>query len=345
VANESAGVRIERGTAVAGLLTGRPVDGVPRVVGVRTETGTDLAADLVVDTTGRRSPLPSWLEAIGAPAPMEEREDSGFVYYGRHFRSTDGTLPPSFGPNLQHYESISFLTLPADNGTWGVGIVTSAADTDLRVLRHVDRWEAVIGAYPLLAHWAQGEPLDDGVAVMAKIEDRRREFSLDGQPLATGVVAVGDSWACTNPSVGRGASLAALHALGLRDHLRTTPTDDPLAFARGWIDVTEATVAPFYRETLNFDRHRLAEIDAEIRGEPYEPGDPTWEATKALGVGSSKDPDLLRGALAIGLVLRTAADVFADPAFGAKVDANGGNWRDERAPGPARSELLAITGA
>ena len=131
VADASAGVRIERGTAVAGLLTGRPVDGVPRVVGVRTETGTDLAADLVVDTTGRRSPLPSWLEAIGAPAPMEEREDSGFVYYGRHFRSTDGTLPPSFGPNLQHYESISFLTLPADNGTWGVGIVTSAGRLQL----------------------------------------------------------------------------------------------------------------------------------------------------------------------------------------------------------------------
>ena len=113
----------------------------------------------LVDATGRRSPLPSLLEAIGALAPEEEVEDSGFMYYGRHFRSLDGSQPPAFGPLLQHYDSISVLTLPADNGTWGMGIITSARDAPLRAAREVEVWERVIASYPLIAHWLNGDPI------------------------------------------------------------------------------------------------------------------------------------------------------------------------------------------
>ena len=74
--------------------TTRPSDGVPHVVGVRTDAGEELRADLVVDAAGRRSSLPKLLTAIGARAPIEEKEDCGFVYYGRHFRSADGEMPP-----------------------------------------------------------------------------------------------------------------------------------------------------------------------------------------------------------------------------------------------------------
>ena len=42
---------------------------------------------------------------------------------------------------------------------------------------------------------------------MAKIEDRVRNYIVDGVPVVTGVIAVGDAWACTNPSVGRGATI------------------------------------------------------------------------------------------------------------------------------------------
>ena len=40
------------------------------------------------------------------------------------------------------YDSVSILTLPADNGTWGVGVVTSARDAALRRLKDVDVWAA-----------------------------------------------------------------------------------------------------------------------------------------------------------------------------------------------------------
>ena len=87
-------LEIRRGAAVVGLVTGPAAhDGVPHVTGVRLVTGEEIAADLVVDMTGRRSPLPRWLEAIGARPPRDELDDRGFIYYGLDFRSADGSIP------------------------------------------------------------------------------------------------------------------------------------------------------------------------------------------------------------------------------------------------------------
>jgi 2-polyprenyl-6-methoxyphenol hydroxylase-like FAD-dependent oxidoreductase len=343
VAETTPGVTVRRGTPVAGLRTGTGAQaGTPHVTGVVTEDGDELPADLVVDTTGRRSPLRRWLDAIGARAPVEELEDSGFVYYGRYFRSADGSVPPGLGPLLMHHGSISTLTLPADNGTWGVGIIASAGDAPLRALRHLDRWEAVIKSLPLVAHWMDGQPLGEGIDVMAKIEDRYRRFVVDGRPVATGFLAVGDSWACTNPSVGRGASMATLHATALRDLLREAPLDDPLSLALRWDEVTEATVAPWYRETLQGDRFRLAEIDAAIQGQRYDPGDPAYELTKAVEVASNQDGDVLRAFIRVAGLIDRAEEVLADPAVLEKVVALGAGWRDAPSLAPSRDELLVV---
>ena len=70
VAGRAPHLEIRRGAAVAGLVTGPSArGGVPHVAGVRLDTGEEISADLVVDMTGRRSPLPRWLEAIGARGP------------------------------------------------------------------------------------------------------------------------------------------------------------------------------------------------------------------------------------------------------------------------------------
>src|SRR5262249_26637337 len=165
------GIEIRRGAAVRGLLTVDPEagDGVPHVVGVVTDDGEELRADLVVDASGRRSALPTWLAAIGARPPHEEQDDSGFVYYARHFRAGDGSVPFAFGAPLQPYDSVTMLTLPADNGTWAVSVVASSQDTALRAARDLATWERIVKSYPLIAHWLQGEPIS-GVDVMAKIE-------------------------------------------------------------------------------------------------------------------------------------------------------------------------------
>jgi flavin-dependent dehydrogenase len=209
-------------------------------------------------------------------------------------------------------------------------------------LRHVDRWEAVMKSLPLQAHWVDGEPLSDGVDVMAKIEDRWRNFVVDGSPVATGVLAVGDAWACTNPSVGRGASLATMHAVGLRDLLREQGLDDPAALAARWHEVTESTVGPWYRETLQGDRLRLAEIEAFNRGEDYDPGDPAYEMTKAMEVASGQDGDVLRAFARIAGVIQLAGDVMADASIVEKVVSLGADWRNAPSLAPSRAELLGL---
>ena len=343
VAGRAPHLQIRRGAAAVGLVPGPSAhNGVPHVAGVRLDTGEEITADLVVDMTGRRSPLPRWLEAIRARPPHDELDDSGFIYYGRHFRSDGGGIPPALGGFLMHLGTISALTLPADNSTWSVTLVTSARDKALHRLRDAAIWEKAVRSLPLVAHWLDGQPIDDRVMAMARIEDRHRNLMVDGAPVATGVVAVGDAWACSNPTVGRGASIGMLQAVLLRDTITAVGLDDPWEFACSFHHATAETVEPWYRDTLAGDRHRLAEIDALIGGGEYRPRDPGWETGQALANAAFKDPDCLRGFVSVAMVLSRAADVTARPGLLDKVFALGAGWRDEPLPAPDRGELLSI---
>jgi flavin-dependent dehydrogenase len=345
-AESTPGVEVRRGTAVAGLISGAAaLPGVPQVTGVRTKAGESIPADLVVDMTGRRSNLPDWLGDIGARPVAEELEDCGFIYYGRHFRSADGSLPPLLGPPQMHWGTVSSLTLPADNGTWSVVLVTSSKDKAMRPLREPDRWEEAARSLPLIAHWLDGTPIDDGVQVLARLEDRYRGFVIDGTPVATGVVAVADSWSCSNPANGRGASIGMLHARILRDQLRAVGLDDPAAFTGAFHRATAESVEPWYRTTLATDRFRLGEIEAGLSGETYDPPDPWYQLEKAQEAASGQDPDCLRALLDVRLVLRGPDEVFARPGLRDKTLRLGAGWRDEPALGPDREQLLTLVSA
>ena len=344
VVRRSRGIDVRRGVSVTGVLAESAE--VPRVTGVLTAGGGAERADLVVDCGGRRSQLADWLVAAGARRPAEEREDSGFVYYSRHFRGPDGRLPQQRGTLLQHHDSVSVLTLPGDNGCWGVGFVVSSKDRALRSLRDPDRWDAALAHFPLAAHWRDGEPLG-AVTALAGIEDRIRRFVVDGVPVATGVVAVGDAWACTNPSLGRGASIGLLHAGCLRDVLRELDAADPGAadkLVRRFAELTESVAEPLYRMTLWLDRHRLAEIDADIAGTPYRPDDPRWAAGRALFAASLADPDAARDQLSVASLLTTPAELFARPGVLDRALRLGGGAPRYPLPGPSRTELLAVVG-
>jgi 2-polyprenyl-6-methoxyphenol hydroxylase-like FAD-dependent oxidoreductase len=303
------GIDIRRGVSVAGLLTGpRVVDGAPHVRGVQTTTGDELPADLVVDAMGRRTKLAEWLTAAGGRPPHTESEECGFVYHSRYFRGPE--VPTFTGPPIVDLGTISVLTIPADNRVWSVTVWAASSDTALRNLRHPDRFAAVVGACPLQAPWLDGEPVSD-VLTTAGVLDRYRRFVIDGHPVATGVAAVGDAWACTNPSAGRGITVGLLHAQRLRDTVRAA-FDDPEGFVRAWDEVTERDVAPFYWNQITADRRRVAEMDALRRGE--EP--PAPDATAAAMAGALlRDPDVFRGMLETGGFLALPDEVFARPGF------------------------------
>jgi hypothetical protein len=159
--------------------------------------------------------------------------------------------------------------------------------------------------------------------------------------VATGVAPVGDSWSCSNPSVGRGASIALLHVTALRDLLRTHSLDDPIGFVLAWDEATAATVTPWYRETLWGDRHRLAELDAAIEGRPYSPEDPQYELVRALGAMGMMSPDHLRAGIRNGMLIKTLDETFDDIGRDTILE-KGGAWRDFPVMGPSRQDLLKL---
>jgi hypothetical protein len=157
------------------------------------------------------------------------------------------------------------------------------------------------------------------------------------------VLALSDSWACSNPSFGQGITIGAIHAVALRDLLRDALADS-MDLARRWHDTTMTTVEPWYRDTLAYDDGWLERVNAQIEGRSFEPS-PEYEISEALQIAASKDPDLLRCALDIAGVLALRDDVLSRPGVMERVHELGDGWSDERLPGPTRPELLSIVAA
>lgn len=341
-AESELGLEVHRGRSVKGL-TMQVGNGTPHVTGVRLDSGETLQADLVVDAMGRGSRLPRWLSDANVGPLHEESEDSGFVYYGRYFRSADGTTPQPIGPLLAPMGTFSILTLPADNGTWAVALVASSGDQALKRMRDPDLWSAVMQACPLHAHWLQGEPIGDLEAMGGTIDRYRRPIA-DGRPLLTGIALLGDAWACTNPSLGRGISLGLLHTKCLREVVRSH-LDDPLEFAEAWDAVTEANLTPWYRETVAEDRDRLHEIDALRNGlAPAPPSERLAVLRGALTTAMLYDSELFRAFLASRGVLTPLSETFTQAGVAERTLELAGEHERIAIPGPSREDLLTLLG-
>jgi len=337
-AHDHAGVTVRRGVKVAALLTGLSKDSdIPHITGVRTVDDEEIAADLVIDAMGRKTPSSDWLIAAGGVAPHVESEDCGFAYYTRYF--TGPQVPVKMGPVLSELGSFTLLTLVGDNNTWSLTVFTATADPALKAFRDADAFTAVIRECPLHAHWLDGTPITD-VLPYAGVLDRYRRFVVDGRPVATGFAAVGDAWACTNPSAGRGLSVGIIQAQVLRDTFRKEP-DDPLAFAHAYDAATEDVVAPYYWNQITADRRRIGELTALRDGVEPPPPDPN---VVRFMTAAMRDADVFRGVIETITCLATPQQVLARPDIAAKVDELGTDEVFEL-PGPDRSRLLTLLGA
>jgi 2-polyprenyl-6-methoxyphenol hydroxylase-like FAD-dependent oxidoreductase len=335
---------IRRGVTVTELVTGQPAaHGVPQVTGVRTSDGEHIACDLVIDAMGRRSNLPGLLAALGARPLAEEAEDSGFTYYTKYFRSPSGEPPAFITGLLTHFDSFSLLTLPGDGDTWSVTIYVSSRDRALKELRHPDKWAALVAACPLHAHLAQGEAVRE-ILPMSGVVDRQRRMVVDGAPVATGILPVGDALCCTNPSLGRGMTMGLMHAAGTAEAIGAH-LDDPLALAAEHDRMSQARIMPWYRQTVQVDRARKAQIDASIAGgsaapdtaAPGHDGDAGWAE---MQLAMLYDPDVFRAFLEIMSVLALPGEIMARPGFSEQVAKSAAGREVFEMPGPSRADLL-----
>ncbi|HSP37040.1 MAG TPA: FAD-dependent oxidoreductase [Frankiaceae bacterium] len=329
-ADATPGLELRRGVRAVGFTAETARTGRPHVTGVVTEND-EFPADLVIDAMGRRSPAMDWLTTIGAPSPRLESSDVGFVYYTRYFHG--GARPRQIGPASAVLGSFSILTLLGDNDTWSITLFGSNRDPVFKQVREPERFSRVVHALPAHAHWLQGEPITD-VLPMAGVLDRYRRFVVDGRPVATGFAAVGDAWACTNPSAGRGLSVGAAHAVLLRDAFRRHG-DDPDTFALAFDAATEQFVTPFYRSQRATDAERFAEISAIREGREPPPRD---ERMRTFSVAMLHDAEVFRAFLETIGCLAVPDEVFARPGMLERLEP----WRDEaplQMPAPSRQRL------
>jgi 2-polyprenyl-6-methoxyphenol hydroxylase-like FAD-dependent oxidoreductase len=339
-AAETPGVRILAGTKVVSLLVGESRTSCrTHIAGVVTESGARIEADLVVDASGRRTEVPDLLTQVGG-APEVLREEAGFRYYTRYFRADERGVPTPRTWPLSHHNSISVSTAPGDGDTWSTTLVTSDRDQELRPLSSVDVWNRVLALYPHAAHWNEGIPLTE-VNVVGGTHNSQRRLVADGQPVATGIVAIGDARMTTNPQFGAGITTGLRHAVRLRDVLRLLGTDDAVELALSVDREIDAEFGSSWQDDAAWNRHRIAEIDAEMRGERYETDDPGWALRSMVEAVLLEDGDILRAWGDVGSLLASADEAFVKSGLVERVVTLGADAPRYSEPGPNREELLA----
>lgn len=268
-------VSLRDGVAVDGLVAGLGADGSARcVTGVRLAGGEVIDADLVLAANGRRSPVPSWLEAAGSRPVPEVEEDTGIVYYSRFRRLLPSVDEPAQeGPIGADLGYLKFAVFKGDNRTFSITLAVNADDDELRgMLTRPDAFDVAAALMQPVAPWVApgvSEPIT-GVHPMARLVNRIRRFVVEGQPVAVGFAALGDANVCTNPLYGRGCALAMVHAELLGDVLDEHPDPTDPRFAIAFDEATSRELEPWYVAAVRQDEMNRR----ETHGEPLPDDDP-----------------------------------------------------------------------
>jgi 2-polyprenyl-6-methoxyphenol hydroxylase-like FAD-dependent oxidoreductase len=358
---DSGRVEFRDGDDVTGLIAAPDSGPPPRVVGVHVTRGDgtreELHADLVVDATGRRSKLSDWLEAIGCPRPREDSEPCGIFYSSRFYRLRDGVTPPPLTNGMG--QDLGYLKIGLFPGDARIFSLTLAASPDDDVLRGVLRtagFERAARALPFLQGW-----LDDEVAVpisdvhgMANLRNTRHFFVDGGEPLALGVLALGDAHIHTNPITGRGCSLGWVSAFLAAESLHKEP-EDLRALALHFDAGVTREIVPWYELQRQQDRDAI-EVDAiQRRGEdPFKVERPDGsQDPKAFmrslvreGIGHALRTDIhvLRAFMRVLNLLDPPQDLMRRPEIFQSV-LRAWNERHTRPPlavGPSRAQMIEL---
>ncbi|MFJ4878272.1 NAD(P)/FAD-dependent oxidoreductase [Streptomyces sp. NPDC088745] len=295
------------GDRATGLLSSGTPHGVPHVHGVRLAEGGDLTGDVVLDATGRRSAVAAWLTAIGGDPPEETVQSCGFSYIAQEFALGPGGRFPSLrAPVVHELDFATVLAFPGDNGRFHLSTTVSSHDPVRTRLLERTVYLRFLDSVAPVREWLDGaSPVGDPMP-MAGLENRRRSLAVDGAPLVTGYALVGDACVQTNPTFGRGVSLALAHARAVADQLDRLD-QDPYDWAKETHRVTDVCLGQWFEQQVATDAARLAELAGGAHDDSL-----TARVLTALAVLREEDELVRVAAERVYHMLLTPAELMGD---------------------------------
>ena len=341
VVSREPGVIIRSGDAVVGLQTDRSTS-VPVVTGVRLKSGEALASELVIDAGGRRSELPAWLNELGARPPVDQTQACGFSYLTRYYRTRQGCeQPPTRVPAAVPLDYANVIAFGADNETFSITVTLSTDDPHRSRLRDGACFEAFTRSVPAIAPWvAAGDPIS-AISTMARIENRRRNLVDVHGPVVGGVVAIGDASLHTNPTLGRGISMAVWQAQYVASSAACA-ADDPVDFVQKVHDWTTNNLGVWFDTQVAADAAGLDRLAAGLRGERVDTPSDNSSRFLAAAFRCAIDNKAVGDAVtAVVHLLEPPAVAFAEPSAARSItDFLAANPRLDRPPDvPSRSQF------
>jgi 2-polyprenyl-6-methoxyphenol hydroxylase-like FAD-dependent oxidoreductase len=334
------GVTWCRGVRVTGLVWST---GTSRVTGVRTDCAGALAADVVVDASGRRSRFAKWARdhcAARLPVRVVRCESVTYSRFYRVLGSEDVGRPSSSAVGnitaavLDGFAGYAFR---ADAGVVALVLARHPRDTVLERLREDPVFDAVAGTVPALAPWVDPDvarPISP-VASMAGLTNTLRDERPEGRPSVPGVVSVGDALCTTNPAFGRGASLALVHAEVLADGLAEDAS--PAAADRVSARLVELT-EPWWADAVHQDRTRAAMWERTAGLRPTSgPMTPAPLSLRRAGFAARQDAGVWVRLQRVLNMLDDPESLFGDQATAAHLDDLGVEERP-----PVKGRKLAL---
>lgn len=324
---------------------GRPH--LPRITGIRTSAGDEIAADLVVDASGCRTRATTWIRDATGEGPRETADESGVTYFTRWYRLRDGCDFPS--QRRLPYADGQFATVatfPADDGVFSLTYMAPRDEPHRRALRDEAVFEAVLSRFTLTEPWLDpglAQPVSE-VRMMPGGRERRLDLTDDGRPLAAGFTCIGDAALSTNPTRGRGSSMAFLHAQLLAD-LLPLAAEDSVRFAAIFDATSRRELWHWYDSTVAFDRSRAARLATGLK-QPFPQGVDSFElAVCAFSYYAERDEVLYRALVQILNMLPAGQAAMEDPTVQTHLASAMSRW-GQRATidGPDRDEFERICG-
>jgi 2-polyprenyl-6-methoxyphenol hydroxylase-like FAD-dependent oxidoreductase len=162
--------------------------------------------------------------------------------------------------------------------------------------------------------------------------------------VATGVVAVGDAHAFTEPRLGRGTTFAVMDAVTLRDTVRAHLGDGPTALALNYHEAYERELGPWLRGANSAGRTFAKEIRAYTTGDgpEFDAANRGMVLNRALVNASRVDSEVGRWLLDLAGGLAHPAELFARPGVVDRILELGDHETEAAAAGPTRNELLDL---